>query len=104
MILKIEINNEPDYEFGVSLEGRAYRMRITLNEREGTWKLDVFDVDGNELAGGVQIVANYPLLNRFADERLPPGTLVLWDSTGKNREATPDTMGTEHFLLYEESA
>lgn len=101
----IDVRNDiNDQIFTIDLEGTIYTMRFVENPRTGVYKLDFMDSVGNPIVMGIACVVNWPLLSRFADERLPKGILSFWDSTGKFTEPTSDNIGITNFLLYEESA
>lgn len=102
-LLNIPLSNDPDAEFTIELDQEVFRFRVTRNERSARYKMDIFTEAGELILAGVVLVANFPILKKFKDERLPAGDLFLWDSTGRNREPTEDTLGIEHLLLYQEA-
>lgn len=89
--------------FGLVLDGEEFTFELLNNTRANRWTLNVYAADGDLLAAGVRMVANWPLLMRNTDPRLPPGTLFLLDQSGANSEADFEALGTTHALLYKEA-
>lgn len=69
----------PLYVERTTLDGREFQLRFDYNGREDRWYLDIITVDGQNLAMGIKLVANWPLLRRFTDPRLPQGNLMAID-------------------------
>lgn len=88
----------PDYTQRTSLDGREYILRFIFNEREQRWYLDFFDGDETPLALSLKLVANWNLLRRETDERLPPGELYAIDLSGTSNEDVPTDAGTATLL------
>lgn len=94
----------PAYFYVVTLEGAQYRLDFRYNERMGKWFLKISDPTGVELMGAVPITASCPLFNRFRRANLPPGTLVAFDSSGKNQDPGRFDLGDRVRLIYQESS
>ena len=90
----------PHYVQRTALEGTTYVLRIDWNQREQRWYLRISDEDGNVLAGDVKVVANWPLLRRHRDERLPPGSIMAIDQSGKGEDPGLTELGERVLLLY----
>lgn len=88
----------PDYTQRTSLDGREYILRFIFNEREQRWYLDFFDGDETPLVLSLKLVANWNLLRRETDERLPPGELYAVDLSGTSNEDVPTDAGTATLL------
>lgn len=72
---------EQSYTQRTSLDGRDYELTFQWNQRESKWYLDIRDQDGDDIAVGIKLVSNFPLLTRITDERRPPGQLMASDQT-----------------------
>jgi hypothetical protein len=59
-----------------TLDGSDYLLEFRFNTREGVWYLQISLTDGTLLATGIKLVSNWPLLQKFADPRMPPGELM----------------------------
>lgn len=104
-IREIPIRSDiPSYQFQITLEGVVYTMRFYFNTRLDRWIMDVSNVDGELIVAGIPLLVNLPLLDRFRDERLPPGRFILIDETGENRNPSRDSMGDDYKLLYQEAS
>lgn len=73
--------DDPFYSMTVALDGSDYLFEFRYNQREDCWYFDLSLTDGTLLVAGVKVVCNRPLLKRFVDTRLPPGTLIAFSST-----------------------
>lgn len=79
--------DDPFYSMTVALDGSDYLFEFRYNQREDCWYFNLSLTDGTLLVAGVKVVCNRPLLKRFVDTRLPPGTLVAFANT--NDDAPP---------------
>ncbi len=99
MILVVPTTSaHPDYTQRTSLDGREYVLRFIYNEREQRWYLDLFDGDETPLALGLKLVANWNLLRRETDARLPPGELYAIDLSGTVDEQAAVDLDTVRIL------
>lgn len=76
----------PLFTMTIILDGQSYILLLDYCEREFRWYLSILTVDGIKLASGVKIIADWPLLRQYVDERLPPGDLVSVDVSGAGGE------------------
>lgn len=76
----------PLYTQRTTLDGREYILAFDWNGRENRWYLSILDVSGEPLANGIKLVANWPLLRRFTDPRLPTGVLMAIDYSPSSGE------------------
>jgi hypothetical protein len=91
----------PLYTERVTLDGIEYILKFDWHEREGRWFLGLFTIDEQPLATGIKVVANWPLLRRFTDARMPPGLLIAVDLSPMNGEPPSYTeLGTRVKLHY----
>ena len=72
---------DPFYTMTVALDGADYLLEFRYNQREEAWYFDISLSDGTLLVRGIKIVCGLPLLRRFADNRLPAGTLMAVSNT-----------------------
>lgn len=93
----------PAYDFSLALEGVNYYFSFEWNERGQFWTMDILDQDQEYIVAGVQMVTDIDLVGRFKDTRMPKGTLILTDTSGKSRNPSYYNFGTEIILSYRES-
>lgn len=93
----------PYSDFEVELEGRSYTFETRWNERAGAWFLTVKDTAGVVLVAGRKMVLGAGLLGRSPDARLPPGGLLLVDTSGTEIDPGRDDLGERVVLAYYES-
>jgi hypothetical protein len=97
---------ESSYVQRTSLDGREYQLTFQWNQRESKWYLDIRDQDGDDIVVGIKLVANFSLVARVADARIPPGMLIASDLTvvpgdGKTSyDPGLRELGTRVVLLY----
>lgn len=104
-VIEIPLRNDLDaYDFSIDLDGKTYNFDIAYNTRTGLWYLTISDSDLVQLVGGLPLVVNSDLVNRFHREELPPGFLMLYDTSGNNQECGKADLGDRCVLLYEEAA
>ena len=76
---------DPFYTMSTTLDGSDFLFEFRYNQREDAWYFDVALTDGTVLVRGVKVICNKPLLQRFADSRLPKGTLIAWPNTNTRK-------------------
>lgn len=102
--VKIPVRTDlPAYDFSLTLEGSIFYFSFEWNERGQFWVMDILDQDQSYIVAGVRMVSDVDLLSRFKDTRLPKGTFLITDTSGKSRDPSFDTFGTEVLLFYRES-
>lgn len=85
----------------LSLEGVLFTLDLRWNSRAQAWVLDLYDGGGALLAGGLRLVADAPLLERFgARTDFPPGELIAFDTSGRGQDPGHADLGTRVPLLY----
>lgn len=103
MIVQIDNNTESLYYDQISqLEGIEYLFRFLWAPRSASMYLGIYDQDANPIALSIRLVVNVNLLRRFKFTPLiPPGRLILVDSTGQDAEITAaGDLYSRHFLYY----
>lgn len=94
------ITQEPIHDYWVELSGVLYRLRIHYKERQDSWYLDIRDADDAALVLGRRISTDNAILAKYRVEGLPPGLLILMDTTGARSECTYEDLGRSHLLAY----
>lgn len=87
------------YEFETTLDGEAYVFEFRWGSREAAWFMSIFLADGTPRAVNIKVVVGFPLAARNA-WRQPPGTLIAFDSSGREVEAASDDLGTRVQVFY----
>jgi hypothetical protein len=87
------------------LDGVEYLLRFYWSGRESAFYIGVYDQNENPIALSIRLVVGVPLLRRFQDPRLPPGMLLLVDTTdrGEDLENAAD-LGGRWVLVYFDAA
>lgn len=96
-------SDAPHYDFSSALEGKLLTFEVRWNERSGAWFLSLYDSTGEPIFSGRRVVLGTNLLGRSADSRLPPGTLIAYDTSGANLDAGRNDLGGRVQLLYVEA-
>lgn len=84
----------PNFSEQITLDNEVFRFDFTFNERAEQWNMSIFTVDGTPLIYGIKLVLGYPLLDQWVGRGLPPGELVILDTTGNEVGVTRDNLGT----------
>lgn len=90
------------YTFQAALDETVYRFTMQYNEREGYWYLSIADEAGVAIRSGIKIVSNFPLLERIADIRKPPGQLMALSPTALEPDPGLEDLGDGISLVYAE--
>lgn len=86
----------------IPLEGKEYVFDFYWSERETKWYLSLYNQNDDLLAGWMALNVSVAPLRRFrAQDNIPPGLLLVADTTGEDREITePDELGARVILGY----
>lgn len=79
-------------------------LRFEWNGRENRWTLHILDAQENPLLMGLVLNINSELIERFEIPGLPPGLLVLYDTSDKNQECGRNDLGKRCVLMYESAS
>lgn len=88
----------------VELDGSTYRLELAWNERDEAWSLSIFAQDGTQLLAGRAVLLGAGLTIRSVDRRLPPGELLVVDTSGRDEDAGLADLGDRVLLVYREAA
>jgi hypothetical protein len=89
------------YDIVVGLEGVNYRLQFNYNQRENVYYMSVATADGLDIVNGIKVVCNWPLLHKYADNRLPPGEIFAFANTQDQSPPGLAALGTGlHATLY----
>ncbi len=91
----------PNYQFESDLDGVPFRLDFRFNSRSLTWFMNVRDINGVVIRGGIQVVSGWPLLVRMAQISRPAGE-ILGVPVAENVDAAGlEQLGDEVALTYE---
>ena len=93
-------NNEPSLKIRTVLEDTEYALKFDWNTRENRWSISIYDALENALIAGQVMTINNELIERFEIIGLPPGKLLLFDTSKKFMKATLEDLGTRCRLFY----
>jgi hypothetical protein len=69
----------------------------------GKWFIDVRTNIGEPIVEGIPIVADWPILDRFKDSRLPEGNIFAFDTSGQGIDPGRYDLGNRVQMIYEEA-
>jgi hypothetical protein len=85
----------------LSLDGVLFTLELRWNSRAQAWSMDLYDAASNLLAGGLRLVADTPLLERFGKrDDFPAGDFIAFDSSAQGLDPGYEDLGTRVSLLY----
>lgn len=105
-ILEIPIEKEDDdpaLKIRTVLEGVEMVILFEWNTREAKWHASFYDATEAPILVGIPLNINLELFVRFEIPELPPGKLILYDTSDKSLEAGIADLGKRCRLYYEES-
>jgi hypothetical protein len=91
---------ESNFDQLVSLDGVDYTLAFLWNERDAHWYMTVRDSAGDDIATGIKVVTDIPLLVHETDDRRWPGVLWAVDTTGSETDPGLRDFGTRVLLRY----
>jgi len=94
---------DASFKIRTSLEGTDYVLRFDWNGRDECWQMGIMDSTETPIVMGIPLNINSNLIGRFEIPELPPGLLMLYDTSDNNEEAGRDDLGDRAVLLYEAS-
>jgi hypothetical protein len=95
---------EEAYEYSIDLEGATYRLRLTFNDRDEAWYVDLFDDAGEPLRVGLKLVGDWDVLLRWKDAATrPPGRLLTISSPSEAEATELEALGRDVVLAYLEA-
>lgn len=98
-IYEIPLASKPE-SFQITLAGVTYKLNVTWRDApQGGWFVDILDVSGNLIIGGIPLVTGADLLAQYA--YLGIGG-ELWVQTDGDTAAVPtyDNLGRESHLYF----
>lgn len=90
------------YQRPVVLSGDTYYLELKWITRGNYWELTIKDNQLNHLISGVPLRSNFLCFEKFDIDDLPPGKLILVDTTELNEESTRFNFGGNKLLLYDD--
>lgn len=69
----IEVPDMNDSVSRIVLNGKAYLIRFTWNEKGGYWKFGLYNTQSEPIVIGIKIVPRYPLNLFYGVAKLPDG-------------------------------
>lgn len=92
----------PAFSYQVQLDGTTYTLRYTFNDRMNKWFVGINTELDEVIVAPVPIVAEWPLFNRFQDQRLPPGSIFAYDTSRTNTDPERFDLGERVIMIYRE--
>lgn len=87
-----------------TLDGKRYRITLDWLQRVGRWVISVETLTGSVILRTKGLALGTDLFKQVRQlPECPPGTLTLVDTQGQDVEASLDTLGGRHLLLYFEA-
>jgi len=98
------VSDTSTFTQNVVLDGVEYVFSFRWNGRVSRWFFSVGSPDGTVLAGWQKVVADVPLLQRYATGDLPPGDLWIYDLEGNGTDPGLRDLAGRMLLVYVEAA
>ncbi len=83
-MISIPVTTElPAFVETVAIDGLVYLLGFKWNDRDEAWTMDVSTSGGDPIVLGTKLVADWDLLGRYVDPRLPRGRWAAIDASGE---------------------
>jgi hypothetical protein len=99
-MITIPLKALPAYTFGVTLEDIPLLFTVRWNVRGAYYTLDILTRDAVLIIGGIKLVVNSGLIEKYPLAGLPPGELMLVDSSGSHEPVAFGDLGSRVELVY----
>lgn len=96
--------SQPDVTFDMVLESVHYTMHVYWNNREVAWMFDLLDTTGTHIADGLKITLGCYIGRHVPAAPFTLGAFIAVDTSGDERDAGIDDLGTRVRLFYVPSA
>lgn len=96
----IPLENNRNFSFLVKLDGPQFLIRMRWNVRDEAFYMDILDDQNDPVILGKRLSRNVAALGSVTRENRPQGSLVFVENGNKVTEATPETLGISHELVY----
>src|SRR4030066_242844 len=91
-----EDEQQPAYDYSITLDGTEYRITVQYRERQDRWYLSLYSAADEPIILGLKLMADRYLLAPYVMAALPPGDLLLLDTTGAGVQCGFDDLGRKH--------
>ncbi len=95
-----EDNEDSSSEYDIELEDTTYIIGLYYLERTDSWYFNIFDSARSALLTGVRLSIDYPIFKHKVREGLPPGQIMLLDTSGNGQECSFEDLGNRCILVY----
>lgn len=103
-VIEIPITSDfSSFKIRTELEGFKLVLKFDWNGRDERWQISISDGDEVLLIGGIPLNINTEFLERWEIDGLPPGKMILYDTSDSLVEASLEDLGSRCRLFYEES-
>lgn len=92
---------DPSFKIRTTLEGVNLILRFDWNDRLERWVISFFDEVENPLVYRVPLQVDHELIYRFEINGLPPGFMILYDTSDKRMPCGRNDLGKRCRLLYQ---
>lgn len=94
------VAGSPSYRFGMVLQDASYLIDVRWNSREQAFYMDWYTESEAPVVLGIKVVLGTFLGRRSDQAPFKDGVLVAVDTSGAEREATLDDLGTRVIVRY----
>lgn len=92
--------DQPRFDFSLSLDGVAYTFLFAWNTRDSGWYFSLFTEEEEPIWLSVRVVVNWPLGFRSRSALRPPGLFMAFDTAETSTDPGLEDLGARVILLY----
>jgi len=100
-MIRIPFNSDfSSFRERIALDGVPYILSFKWNGRGGYWSMSISSVDGVEILSSIKLVPDYELISQYVAADIPPGMIVVHDSSGNKDMIGRDDVNVRAILAY----
>lgn len=90
------------FTFNIVLDDVSVIFNFRWNSRMERWIMDLLDPASDPILMGIPVLEDTSMIDRYIDDRIPPGILLALDTTKSGNQPDLDNFGEDVILQYEE--
>lgn len=102
--IPIRADGSGDFRFSIDLDGSVFVFVFKWSVRQQRWHASIFTEEETAILEGIPIFVGWPPFERFKDPRLPKGSIIFMDTSGKDLDPGLEDLGQRVLMIYRTKA
>lgn len=99
-MIELPLVSDPYYKFSITLDGTTYIINVKWNDVHEFYVIDILDSAEAPIIYGIKLTLNAELIRRYNGKGVPPGAMMVIDSSGRLKRIAFDSFDTTAKLVY----